>query len=80
MQPGTIAQLDHLPLHVYDGSEGSETKPCAEVLLIDAAVERILEQGLIPLIGFKGRDSVRVGRFQPIADDRRPMAGPWNPK
>lgn len=80
MQPGTVAQLEHLPLHVYSGPEGSESKPGAEVLLTDAAVERILDQGLIPLIAFKARDSVRIGRFQPIADDRRPLAGPWSRK
>jgi len=77
MQPGNVAQVDHLPLHVYDGPEGSQSKPCAEVLLTDAGVESILERGLIPMIGFKGRDSVRVGRFQPIADARRPLGGRW---
>ncbi len=77
MQPGSVAQLDHLPLHVYGGPGNSESKPCAEVLLTDAAVERILDEGLIPLIAFKARDSVRVGRFQPVADGRRPLAGRW---
>jgi len=80
MQPGTVAQVDHLPLHVYDGPEGSESTPCAEVLLTDAGVESILERGFIPMIGFKGRDAVRVGRFQPIADAGRPLAGRWETK
>jgi type VI secretion system protein ImpC len=77
MQPGSVAQFDHLPLHVSGGPGNSESKPCAEVLLTDEAVERILNQGLIPLIAYKGRDSVRIGRFQPIADQGRPLAGRW---
>ena len=39
-------------------SRGS--KPCAEVLLTEDAAERILEEGLIPLVSFKDRDVVRV--------------------
>ena len=33
-------------------------------VLTEEAVERILDQGLIPLISYKGRDSARVGRFR----------------
>jgi len=77
MQAGSVVQLNNLPLHVYGAPGDPESKPCAEVLLTDEAVERILDQGLIPLIAYKGRDSVRVGRFQPIADGRRPLAGRW---
>jgi type VI secretion system protein ImpC len=77
MRSGLVAQLNNLPLHVYSVPSDSEAKPCAEVLLTDEAVERILDLGLIPLISFKGRDSVRVGRFQSLADGRRPLAGRW---
>lgn len=77
MQPGSVAQLNNLPFHVYGAPEDFESKPCAETLLTDEAVERILDQGLMPLIANKGRDSVRVGRFQPVADGRRPLTGRW---
>jgi len=77
MQPGSVAQINHLPQHVYGGPGESESKPCAEVMLTDAAVERILAQGLIPLVAFKGRDSVRVGRFQSVADGGRALTGRW---
>jgi len=77
MQPGSVAQMDNLPMHVYGNAGESQSKPCAEVILTDEAVERILDLGLIPLISYKGRDAVRVGRFQPVADGRRPLAGRW---
>jgi type VI secretion system protein ImpC len=77
MEPSLVAQLNNLPLHVHGAPGDSGSTPCAEVLLTDEAVERILDLGLIPLIAYKGRDSVRVGRFQPVADGRRPLAGRW---
>ena len=78
LQPGAFAQVENLPLHIYIDASNSESKPCAEALLTEEAVERILDQGLIPLISYKGRDSVRVGRFQSVADPQRPLAGRWN--
>jgi len=77
MRPGSRSQVENLPLHTYRIEGDSQLKPCAEVLLTEEAVERVLESGLIPLISYKGRDSVRVGRFQSIAEPQRPLAGRW---
>jgi type VI secretion system protein ImpC len=77
MRPGSLSQIDNLPLHTYRIEGDSQLKPCAEVLLTEESVERILDRGLIPLVSFKGRDSVRVGRFQSIAEPQRPLAGRW---
>ncbi|HYM75931.1 MAG TPA: type VI secretion system contractile sheath large subunit [Candidatus Dormibacteraeota bacterium] len=78
MRPGAVSQLDNLPLHLYSTNGQSESKPCAEVLLTDDAVEGILDRGLIPLVSYKGRDSVRLMRFQSIAEPQRPLAGRWH--
>ncbi|HVN22286.1 MAG TPA: type VI secretion system contractile sheath large subunit, partial [Dongiaceae bacterium] len=75
MRPGSASQMDNLPLHTYRLNGEPESKPCAEVLLTEEAVERILDLGLIPLISYKGRDSVRVGRFQSIAEPQQPLRG-----
>ena len=77
MRPGTTAEIERLPLHVYGKSGESESKPCAEVLLTEDATERITETGLIPLISYRGRDSVRVARFQSIADPPLALSGRW---
>jgi len=77
MRPGNLSQVANLPVHTYRADGDSQLKPCAEVLLTEEAVERILDRGLIPLISYKGRDSVRVGRFQSIAEPQRPLAGRW---
>ena len=81
MHPGSVAQIDRLPLHLYSTGGESESKPCAEVLFTEDAVQRILDNGLIPLVSYKGRDSVRIARFQSIAegDAPKPLAGRWVP-
>ena len=78
MKPGSVAEIDRLPLHVYEKNGQSESQPCAELLLTEDAAERILDEGLIPLVSFKDRDSVRVMRFQSIAEPLRSLAGPWD--
>jgi len=78
MRLGSVAQLDKLPLHVYQADGESVSKPCAEVLLTEDAVEGILEAGIIPLVSFKGRDSVRIGRFQSIARPQGGLSGRWS--
>lgn len=77
MRPGSAAEIEKLPLHIYPRDGESESKPCAEVLLTEDAAERIVEEGLIPLVSFKDRDSVRLARFQSIAQPPRPLAGRW---
>jgi type VI secretion system protein ImpC len=78
MKPGSVSEIDRLPLHVYEKNGESESKPCAEVLLTEDAAERILDEGMIPLVSFKDRDSARVMRFQSIAEPLRGLAGPWD--
>ncbi len=77
MRPGTVAEIDRLPLHVYETNGESKSKPCAETLLTEDAAERLLESGLIPVISFQNRDMLRVMRFQSIADPLRSLAGQW---
>jgi type VI secretion system protein ImpC len=77
MRPGSHSEIDGLPLHVYKHNGDSDLKPCAEALLTDEAVERILEDGLIPLVSMKEPDAVRVARFQSIAAPLRTLAGRW---
>jgi type VI secretion system protein ImpC len=73
---GSVAQLDGLPLHIYKADGEAVSQPCAEVLLTEDEVECILESGIIPLVSYKGRDSVRIARFQSIACPLRELAVP----
>jgi type VI secretion system protein ImpC len=78
MRPGQVSDIDGLPLHVYKDDGEAALKPCAEVLLTEEAVEVLLESGLMPIISLKGRDCVRLARFQSIAQPAAPLAGRWS--
>jgi type VI secretion system protein ImpC len=77
MEPGDHLQLDDLPAAVYDDGEGPVMKPCAETALSEAAAQRILDSGPMPLLASSRLNVVRVARFQSIADPPQPLAGKW---
>jgi type VI secretion system protein ImpC len=75
MRPGTVLELDGLPLHVRACKEESEVKPCAEAILTDRAADRIAAIGLMPLLSHRSRDAVRLGGFRSLTGGQ--LAGPW---
>ena len=75
--PGVRKEIDGLPLHVYSEGGESKMKPCAEVLLTERAAEATLAEGLMPWLSFKGRDTIRVARFQSLAEPLSRLAGRW---
>lgn len=77
MRPGTVVEIDGLPVHCYKESGEMQAKPCAEVLLTEDAIEGILDQGLMPFASLKGRDAARLVRFQSIAYPLKALAGRW---
>ncbi|MGH9860178.1 MAG: type VI secretion system contractile sheath domain-containing protein, partial [Candidatus Acidiferrales bacterium] len=77
MRPGMHQDVEGLPLHVFKRDRESVAKPCAEALLTEPAIERMLELGVMPLVSPVGRDAVRLVRFQSLADPPASLAGPW---
>ena len=79
MRPGSIKDIEGLPLHVYQDDAGeSVTKPCAEVLFTEETVDMLLERGLMPLISFKNQDQIRLARFQSLTSPPATLMGRWN--
>jgi type VI secretion system protein ImpC len=77
MRPGMVRDLDGLPAHVrYQDGEAC-LKPCAEALMTENAAEILMDTGLMPLLSIKGRDIVRLARFQSIASPPSPLGGRW---
>jgi type VI secretion system protein ImpC len=76
-RPGIIQNIEGLPLHIYKEQGESRVKPCAEVVLTERAAEAILEKGLMPILSFKNQDTVRLARFQSLADPANSLAGRW---
>lgn len=78
MNQALQTEIVNLPLHVYQENHESKTKPCAEIVLTENLAERILEQGLMPLISFRDSDYIRLGRFQSISSKTTNLGGRWN--
>jgi type VI secretion system protein ImpC len=78
MRPGEAKEVEGLPLHVYHTRGESRVKPCAEVFLTERAAGRILDHGVMPLISYRDSDTVRVARFQSIADPPTNLSGRWD--
>jgi type VI secretion system protein ImpC len=77
MQPGVVREIDGLPLHVYKEDGEAKVKPCAEVLMTEESAEALLENGIMPLASLRDRDTIRLIRFQSIADPPAPLVGRW---
>lgn len=77
LRPRAVGEIEGLPAHVYDDEGETALQPCAEVLLTESEVERILETGLMPLISIKDTDAIRLARFQSIAEPPAGLSGLW---
>jgi type VI secretion system protein ImpC len=77
MRPGLVREIDGLPLHVHKEDGETRVKPCAEVLMTEEGAEALLENGVMPLASIRNQDTIRLIRFQSIADPPAPLAGRW---
>ena len=73
-----IQDIDNLPTHIYQKDGETKTKPCAEIAMTQNNCERLIAQGLMPLISFRDTNRVRVGRFQSIGFSESMLKGKWN--
>ena len=74
---GLRCDMVGIPVHIYESDGDKQVTPCAETIITERAMEVLIGRGLIPVLSIKGRDAVRVPRFQSIADPPAPLAGPW---
>ena len=77
-EPNQRLRADGLPLHIYREGGEDVSKPCAEVLLTERAADRILEQGIMPLVAYRDAGTAKLLRFQSIAEPPQPLAAWWN--
>ncbi len=77
MCPGGSLELGDLPVHSWKAGTESQMTPCAEVWLKDAAAERLLEHGVMPLQSIQGKDASRLARVQSFHQPLCALAGRW---
>ena len=75
--PGDVLELNDLPAHVYGEAEERLMQPGTEVLLGERAMQALLARGIMPLLGHRQRNAVRLARFQSLADPPVALAGGW---
>ncbi len=76
-RPGLLEEVEDLPVHIYREDGENRAKPCAEVVLGERALERMLRLGLMPVLSQPGRAAVRVASFRSLAEPTTPLAGRW---
>jgi type VI secretion system protein ImpC len=75
MEPGDERDIGDLPLYTFVRDGEREMLPCAEQLLTEAQINRLLNAGLVPIASRRDRNAVVAVRFQSIADP--PAALAW---
>ena len=78
MSPGDAIELGGLPVHSFSEDGEKKTMPCAGRWLTDGHAENLLAAGIMPLVSIRGRDAVRVVRFQSIAQPPAALSGRWS--
>jgi type VI secretion system protein ImpC len=78
MRPGQLRELDGLPAFSYRDGDEQRLKPCAEAILNERGVEKLLDAGILPLLSVAASDRARVGRFQAFTSPAAALAGRWD--
>lgn len=69
--------IQGLPMYLYKDGYESKMKPCVEVSISEINCEKLLKQGLMPLISFRDTDKVRLAQLQSIAFSSSRLKGRW---
>jgi type VI secretion system protein ImpC len=77
MTPGDIRDIGDLPTYYYLADGEQQLLPCAEVYLTETAADKILAHGLMPLVSLRNTNTIRLLRFQSIANPARSLLGSW---
>lgn len=78
MGSGLFQDIEGLPIFLYEEDDETKTKPCAEVVLTETACNKILEEGLMPLLSFRNTDRVHLARFQSVASPVSSLNSRWS--
>jgi type VI secretion system ImpC/EvpB family protein len=75
MEPGDEREIADLPAYTFTRDGERELQPCAEQILTESQIDRMIKAGLMPIAAHRNRNAVTAVRFQSIADP--PAALAW---
>ena len=78
MAENIAREMSGLSMHIYQEDGETKTKPCAEIAMTEAGVQKMIDSGVIPLVSFRDSDRVRVASFQSIASSGERIRGKWH--
>lgn len=67
VRPGSILQLDGLPVHTYRARDEYKMTPCGGAWLSDSDANRLIRLGITPVLSVRNSDAVRLLGFQSLA-------------
>ena len=75
MEPGDEREIGDLPAYTFARDGERELQPCAEQILTESQIDRMIKAGFMPIAAHRNRNAVTAVRFQSIADP--PAALSW---
>src|SRR5262249_49702949 len=61
--PGSVLDLRDLPHAMYRRADGDAIKPSAEIYMDETSAAQVLTYGLMPLLSYRDRNTVRLARL-----------------
>lgn len=77
MAENIAREINGLPMHVFQEEDETKMKPCAEILMTELSVQKMIDAGAIPFVSFKDTDKIRIASFQSIALTGGRLKGRW---
>lgn len=78
MRLGSVMAVGDMPYYWYTDEHGDQVPlPCTDRLITERLLTWLVSQGLMPVIGMRGRPEVKLGSFQSVGEGV--LAGPWTP-
>jgi type VI secretion system protein ImpC len=74
IEPGDEREIGDLPVYTFLRDGEREMQPCAERVLTEREVNKVLEAGLIPIVSGRDRNQAIVVRLQSVSDPSAPLA------
>jgi type VI secretion system protein ImpC len=75
MEPGDEREIGGLPAYTFARDGQRELLPCAEQILTESQIDKMIKSGFMPIAAHRNRNAVTAIRFQSIADP--PAALAW---
>lgn len=72
------ADVTDLPAFSWRTPDGARLRACTETPWPEVAAERLLRDGIMPLLAHRDRNALRLPGWRSVATPAQPLRGPWS--